>query len=675
MQKLSDADIIQRINYGATFEAEILDGSFDIIIHSYETPIISTAIHAGSQFRGMLATRCRLTKSERFYEEDPWTSEFIASMPIQLIAKDSRYEYDLNRPLATCIYQTAWGKKVWRYKLPEKEKKISINKHQTFYRVLDALVAQLEKKFKHCLIFDIHTYNYQRINRKTPTFDLGTRQINNDRWMPMIHATLKSLNSIQVDNLPVNAEENDVFVGNGYMISHINSRFENTLVLPIEIKKCFMNEISGKLYTDIFWELNSAFISAIHEISAKFLNKYCKNKTQLKKSEQIDPVIINIDRTLYDISKNLDTLKYINPINTAEEKKRFLQSKRPIKPKFRYHALTEDIFYLRKQLSQLPIHLIKNSEVQHLYQSSVANIQRKLNLLSRINSAEFLDVSIDYYGKPSNKEYQIAKAILDAPGLLQQQPKLINADELKRRMKQASADWQMPCKIKIQSNLVATAMVNNNQKTVLLNKKLKISDTMAESLIHHELGVHMSTTLNSFNQPLKILSSGLPDNTRTQEGLALLNEYHAGVLDIERLRTIALRVVAVNKMIKDSEFLLTLEYLMEAFNLDKEAAFDLSIRVHRAGGFTKDFLYLSGFAEALRLCDDKNFELLYCGKTSFEFFTTIEKMQNLALINPPTWVPERLHNRKHNGDKLEALIQQLQLLNTHTKLNAPSDTP
>ena len=204
MLKLSETEIIQRINFGATFEAEAADGSFQIIVKSYDTPVIAAAVHAGSQFRDSLKPRCLLTQNERFYEEDPWTSEFIHGMPIQLIANDSRYEYDLNRPLANCIYKTAWGKKVWHARLPEKEKRLSILKHQRFYRVVDALVHQLEKIHKRCLVFDIHTYNYRRIERSAPTFNLGTRQINKDRWQPMINQTIKALKSIKLLSVPTN---------------------------------------------------------------------------------------------------------------------------------------------------------------------------------------------------------------------------------------------------------------------------------------------------------------------------------------------------------------------------------------------------------------------------------------------------------------------------------------
>ena len=144
MQKLSEEAIIKRISLGDTFECEILNGSFCLKIESY-TPILCTAVHAGHQFRQDLVDSCALNEDERRYEEDPYTDQLIHSMPITLIARDSRYEYDLNRPIANCIYTKAWGKNVWHKKLSAKKRNDSIQKHRSFYRVLDTLVEKIDR--------------------------------------------------------------------------------------------------------------------------------------------------------------------------------------------------------------------------------------------------------------------------------------------------------------------------------------------------------------------------------------------------------------------------------------------------------------------------------------------------------------------------------------------------
>jgi hypothetical protein len=78
--------------------------------------------------RAELLGKIALDDYERWYEEDPHTADFIASMPITLVAHDSRYEYELNRKQP--VYEEAWGKKVWKKPLSKKELKISVQKHE-----------------------------------------------------------------------------------------------------------------------------------------------------------------------------------------------------------------------------------------------------------------------------------------------------------------------------------------------------------------------------------------------------------------------------------------------------------------------------------------------------------------------------------------------------------------
>ncbi|PLW98736.1 MAG: flavohemoglobin expression-modulating QEGLA motif protein, partial [Marinilabiliales bacterium] len=173
MQTLKVNDIIKNINDELVFEASTPDNEFHIKIESY-VPYICTAIHNGENLRKELQEKIALNKKERWYEEDPYTGSFISSMPIVLIGNDSRYEYDLNRSKEECIYELAWGKAVWNKNPTAKEKKISLEKHNAFYKILQTLLKKLESKFNASLVFDIHSFNYKRYNRLLPVFNIGT---------------------------------------------------------------------------------------------------------------------------------------------------------------------------------------------------------------------------------------------------------------------------------------------------------------------------------------------------------------------------------------------------------------------------------------------------------------------------------------------------------------------
>lgn len=658
MQKLSEDDIIQAIQSGELFECEILDGSFDLKVESY-TPVICAAVHAGHRMRPQVALQCALNDGERLYEEDLFTDQLIQAMPITLVARDSRYEYDLNRPIANCIYNRAWGKAVWRKKLTAKERAESIGKHQAFYRVLDALVTVIEQRFGAALIFDIHSYNYLRIEKETPTFNLGTEQIDKERWQSVIDLTLARLTKVELPNMPVTAMENTVFYGRGYLIAHINSRFQNSLVLPLEIKKIFMDELKGEPYPLVMQALGSQFKACLVDVSTFFSRRFT-SKRRAKKTDMLpdkmDPAIVKVDRALYQLAKGLETLHYINPINISTERKQFFKHNGDYQPDFRYRQLDIDPYQFREQLYRLPVDTIRDPSIQSFYRDVIDSFSEKIDLLVKAGQPDFLYESLKYYGEPNLVDEQNASFLLHASDFDLDEDNVVTTWELQARMKSAAVNWGMSCKVEISTKLVASAMVSNSRKAVLIAKNLSLTNTEAEALVHHELGVHMATTLNASAQRLKVFSLGLPGNTLTQEGLAILNEYHSGNMTLKRLQGLALRVLAVKEMLKKNDFRHTYSYLFEEHHLSKEDAFKLALRVHRGGGFTKDYLYLNGVSQALELIKKRDIRNLYVGKTGFEYLSLIDEMIERQLVTAPHFVPQHISSPKADSPVLDYLI-------------------
>ena len=183
MKRLEVNEIIDLIHKEKHFEAIASDGSFSIKINRY-LPYCCTAIHDGNNLRSELKEKINHDEYSRWYEEDPFTGDFISSMPITLIGNDSRFEYDLNRSPDTCIFDTAWEKKVWKKKLTTKERQKSLTKHDNYYKVTNALISKLESLFGGCVVYDIHSYNFQRWDRKVPLFNIGTENIDTNRFEP-----------------------------------------------------------------------------------------------------------------------------------------------------------------------------------------------------------------------------------------------------------------------------------------------------------------------------------------------------------------------------------------------------------------------------------------------------------------------------------------------------------
>ncbi len=243
---LSEQDILSKINNRETFTATIEGGGFNIKIDKYE-PALAAAIHNGGNLREELAQNSLLTQAERYYEEDPYTGSFIEHQPITMIGNDSRYEYDLNRNTDECVYETAWGKEVWKTPLTDEQIAVSKEKHARFYRIVAAVVEALSEDFSQCIVYDTHSYNYKRHERTDlPVFNLGTTSVKSDIWRPVIDTWLSALKNMQVEGVDITAAENDIFYGKGYLAGFCHSRYDNVLVLATEVKKVFMDELSGE---------------------------------------------------------------------------------------------------------------------------------------------------------------------------------------------------------------------------------------------------------------------------------------------------------------------------------------------------------------------------------------------------------------------------------------------
>ena len=221
-------------------------------------------MHNGGRLTKELADNCLLSQKERYHEEDPFTGSFIENQEITIIAHDSRYEYDLNRTHEECVYETAWGKEIWKTALKSKRIHESQAKHARFHRVITAVIEALREDFGQCIVYDIHSYNYQRYERTDlPVFNLGTSTVTNKNWRPVIASWLVALQEIKVDGIETTVAENDIFYGKGFLATYCHKRYDNVLVLATEVKKVFMNEMTGESDVEILGSLQRVFNATV----------------------------------------------------------------------------------------------------------------------------------------------------------------------------------------------------------------------------------------------------------------------------------------------------------------------------------------------------------------------------------------------------------------------------
>jgi len=251
MIKLSIDQIIAKIEAQETFHAVADDYSFTLKIDEY-VHYICGAVHDGHQFRKELWDNCLHSAYDRWYEEDPETKNMVLSHPILIAGCDSRFEYDLNRPPDEAVFETAWGKPLWRAPLPKDQRLRSVQKHSNFYKVVHALVHKIESLFEICVVYDMHSYNWQRWDREVPTWNLGTSNVDNSRFGKTIELWRDSLSEMKLPNdLRSTADINNTFYGNGYFLKFITNNFKNTLVLATEIAKVYCDEYNQIIYPEV----------------------------------------------------------------------------------------------------------------------------------------------------------------------------------------------------------------------------------------------------------------------------------------------------------------------------------------------------------------------------------------------------------------------------------------
>jgi len=273
MSTLSEQSIIDKINNRETFEATIDGGAFSLKIEQY-IPALCAAIHNGGNLRPSLVEPCLLSQAERYYEEDPHTGSFIEQQPITLIAHDSRYEYDLNRNHEECVYVTAWGKDIWKSPLSDDEILMGKEKHAQFFRIVSAIVEALAQDFGECIVYDMHSYNYRRHERTDlPVFNLGTSSVKHEKWRPVIETWLAALKSVPVDGANITAAENDIFYGKGNLAAHCHSLYDNVLVLATEVKKVFMDELTGESDPVVLPSLQKSFNKTVSDNTAYYIEQ------------------------------------------------------------------------------------------------------------------------------------------------------------------------------------------------------------------------------------------------------------------------------------------------------------------------------------------------------------------------------------------------------------------
>lgn len=226
--------------------------------HEGPGPVFATAVHAGHELRDEMASILKLDERTRLREEDPFTDILTKVAQNRIVPLRSRFEVDLNRPRNEAVYlqpEDAWGLPLWHQQPNEKMIKHSLKEFDQFYARTQKLLLQLEQRYSHFVVFDIHSYNYKRNGPHAPPDDpvlnpdinIGTGTMVRERWSDLVNHFIGDLRAFDFSGTHLDVRENVKFRGRQFA-AWVHTTFPYSgCVLSIELKKIFMDEWTGRL--------------------------------------------------------------------------------------------------------------------------------------------------------------------------------------------------------------------------------------------------------------------------------------------------------------------------------------------------------------------------------------------------------------------------------------------
>jgi len=373
--------------------------------------------------------------------------------------------------------------------------------------------------------------------------------------------------------------------------------------------------------------------------------------------------LFEIDSNLNRLVKKIELLPYVNPLNIEHERKNFYASKYNYEPNFKYRKLKFNGYKLHRLFFSQRLERIEDEDIRQLYEDIIYDYSGLIECIETIGQGKkFYYNSLRSFGTPTEKDIENAKFILrfDDSEFDEEMLPMYNVTEAEAYFDEFSQRYDFNYDIKFSTNIAAAAMVVNNTQTLLLRKNHKFSKNQLKVLTNHEVGVHMVTSFNALHQPLKIFSNGIPQNVETQEGLAVYAEYMSGCLTLTRLKELSYRVIATDSLAKGYNFSATFDLLFNQYKLNRDKAYSITQRVHRAGGFTKDHVYLSGLCKIYKYAQNGGeLHTLLIGKMTLEYKEVVEKMKSLGLVLPPKYYTDAYLTNNNSNKNLDFILKSL----------------
>ena len=370
-----------------------------------------------------------------------------------------------------------------------------------------------------------------------------------------------------------------------------------------------------------------------------------------------------VDRRLSEIDESFDLLLQATPVNAEAAWREFQGSRFQKTPTFLYRSLTAEPGSLKRRLYDVPVERIEDPTLAHLFLGKQDELDRKITMLADVGTPRFLFGSLQVYGRITPSLLSLAKQLLNEfPAGMRRGPiaRTVDARTFAAKAKEEITRYRL-----LHDEFAATVAIRDDMYSGLLvshgdlfvGKGTKIAARRVEALLQHEVGTHLVTYYNGKAQPLHQLYTGLAGYDGLQEGLAVLSEYLEGGLDRPRVRLLAARAITVEQLMQGASFVDTFRVLNGEFGFSQRQAYTIAMRVYRAGGLTKDLVYLEGFVQLLEyLRNGGQIEPLLVGKISADHIPIVRELTFRKVLQNPPLRPRYL-DKPGVAEKMERIRQ------------------
>jgi uncharacterized protein (TIGR02421 family) len=358
----------------------------------------------------------------------------------------------------------------------------------------------------------------------------------------------------------------------------------------------------------------------------------------------------DIDRQLAEVSNSFDYLLQLTPVNSRAAWSQFRRSGFQRVPEFHYRPLPIDPSLTKRKLFGIPLERVEDPALHELFRQKQDELQRKITMLEDRDTSRFLFGSLQLFGEVEDDLLNLANDLLErtASGRSREAGRgHLRPEQFAERARQEFAHYR-----EVWPDFSAQAVVTDEVSGLIVShgRLLIASDTniaasRVDALLAHEVGTHLLTYYNGRAQPFRQLYSGLADYEELQEGLAVLSEYLVGGLSRLRMRQLAARVVATKMRIEGATFVDTFRELDRTHQFSQRPAFNITMRVFRGGGLTKDIVYLRGLCRMLTYAQkDGEIEPLLVGKIAVRHIPMIRELRFRNVLKSPPVEPRYLQD-------------------------------